>query len=307
MKFVTYDYKGRESIGILENNSILNFENIFKEIGEKNPPETMLQLIEYLDNSKLNVIKQVLKNKSSQAVPLDMVKLKAPIPYPKRNVFCLGKNYEEHAREIKLTKIAGNGIPDEPIYFTKVASPAIGNGYFVEFSKEVTAQVDYEVELGVVIGKDGSNIKKEKVEDYIFGYTIINDISARDLQGRHIQWFKGKSLDTFCPMGPCIVHKSAIPFPVKLDIRCLVNGEVRQNSNTKNLIFDIPYIVSDLSKGLTLKAGDIISTGTPHGVGMGFNPIKVLEHGDRVECYIEKIGYLVNAVMDTSVENISGK
>ncbi|WP_373844902.1 fumarylacetoacetate hydrolase family protein [Clostridium sp.] len=297
MKFITYDYKGEEKIGVLEDKGILDFESIFYKIGEENPPKDMVSLIKYLDEGKLNEIEKVLKNNSLQGLSSDMVKLKAPIPYPKRNVFCLGKNYEEHAREIKLTRITGNEIPEVPIYFTKVASPAIGSGDSIEFSSEVTRQVDYEVELGVIIGKDGKNIKKEEAEDYIFGYTIINDVSARDLQGSHIQWFKGKSLDTFCPMGPCIVHKNEVPFPVNLDIKCFVNGELRQNSNTKNLIFDIPYIISDLSKGLTLKAGDIIATGTPSGVGMGFNPIKVLKAGDSIECHMEKIGNLVNNVV----------
>ncbi|MHC6180399.1 fumarylacetoacetate hydrolase family protein [Clostridium sp. JNZ X4-2] len=299
MKFVTYVYEKKENIGILKGSSILNLKNLFKGIGEKDPPETMQEFIEYLDDNKLNKLQYFLNNKSTLSIPLDSVRLKAPIPYPRRNVFCLGKNYVEHAREIKITRISGNGIPSEPIYFTKVASPAVGTGDNIEFSPEVTRQVDYEAELAVIIGKDGADIKAEDVEEHIFGYTIINDVSARDLQGKHIQWFKGKSLNTFCPMGPCIVHKNEIPFPVNLDIKCMVNGEVRQNSNTKNLIFDIPYIISDLSRGLTLKAGDIISTGTPSGVGMGFDPIKALKNGDMVECYIEKIGSLINNVVET--------
>ncbi|OBR96489.1 ureidoglycolate lyase [Clostridium ragsdalei P11] len=298
MKFLTYLYKEKECIGILKNNSVIDFANVFKNIGEKNPPKTMLELIDYLDDCKLNIIKECINNEGIETIPINNIKIEAPIPYPRRNVFCLGKNYVEHAREIKITRIAGNGIPEVPIYFTKAASPAVGTVDNIEFSREVTNQVDYEVELAVIIGKDGKNIKKEDAEEYIFGYTIINDVSARDLQGKHIQWFKGKSLDTFCPMGPYIVHKNEVPFPVNLDISCTVNGEVRQKSNTKNLIFDIPYIISDLSKGITLKAGDIISTGTPSGVGMGFTPIKVLKQGDIVECSIEKIGTLVNKVVE---------
>jgi len=298
MKFLTYRYKEKEMIGILKNNFVINFNDVSKNIGEKNSPKTMLELINYLDDCKLNIIKEFIDKEGIETIPISNIKIEAPIPYPKRNVFCLGKNYAEHAREIKITRIAGNGIPEVPIYFTKVASPAVGTGDNIEFSREVTNQVDYEAELAVIIGKDGKNIKKEDAEDYIFGYTIINDVSARDLQGKHVQWFNGKSLDTFCPMGPCIVHKSEIPFPVNLDISCTVNGEIRQKSNTKNLIFDIPYIISDLSKGITLKAGDIISTGTPSGVGMGFTPIKVLKQGDIVECSIEKIGTLVNRVVE---------
>lgn len=299
MKFVTYVHEIKESIGILENNNVFDIKDLLKKMGEKDIPGTMQKFIEYLDEDKSHKMELFLNNRVVEPVSLDSVKLKAPIPYPRRNVFCLGKNYEEHAREIKMTQISGNGIPEVPIYFTKVVSPAVGTGDYIKFSTEVTKQVDYEAELGVIMGKDGADIKLEDAEKYIFGYTIINDVSARDLQGKHVQWFKGKSLDTFCPMGPCIVYKDEIPFPVELDIKCMVNGEVRQNSNTKNLIFDIPHIISDLSRGLTLKAGDIISTGTPSGVGMGFEPVKVLKNGDVVECRIEKVGSLVNHVVET--------
>lgn len=298
MKLITYLKGKEEKIGVLKQNSVVDIKCILKKMGEKNLPESMIDFIKYSDDCKLKKIDEFLKNEDIEDDSLDSVKIEAPIPYPERNVFCLGKNYVEHAREVKLTRITGTDIPKQPIYFTKVASPAIGNGDFVKFSTKVTKQVDYEAELAVIIGKEGINIKAEEAEDYIFGYTIINDVSARDLQGKHVQWFKGKSLDTFCPMGPCIVNKSDIPFPVELNIGCKVNGEVRQKSNTKKLIFDIPYIISDLSKGLTLKPGDIISTGTPNGVGMGFNPIKILKNGDVVECFIEGIGTLTNKILE---------
>jgi len=298
MKFITYVKENRESIGVLKDNYIVDFSYIFKNIGEKNTPETMIEFIGYSNDNKLKQIERVLNRDNLEGIPLDSVKVSAPIPYPERNVFCLGKNYAEHAREVKITRITGTDIPENPIYFTKIASPAIGQEDSIKFSTKVTQQVDYESELAVIIGKDGSNIKEENAEDYIFGYTIINDVSARDLQGKHTQWFKGKSLDTFCPMGPVIVHKNEIPFPVELNIGSKVNGELRQNSNTKKLIFDIPYIISDLSKGITLKAGDIIATGTPSGVGMGFDPVKVLKDGDVVECFIEKIGSLKNEIKE---------
>lgn len=296
MKFVTYKFENKEDVGILKENKIIPIENISEYMGWKKP-ENMVELIENYSEDMLEKIEQVIENKwDFKLLSLNSVKITAPIPYPKRNVLCLGKNYVEHAREIKITRIAGTGIPEDPIYFTKIAMPAIGQEDEIKFSYDVTTQVDYEVELAIIIGKDGVNIKKEDAEKYIFGYTIVNDVSARDLQGKHKQWFKGKSLDTFCPMGPCIVHKKEIPFPVELNIKCNINGELRQNSNTKNMIFDIPYIISDLSKGMMLKAGDIICTGTPSGVGMGFEPMKVLKHGDIVECCIEKIGKLVNKV-----------
>lgn len=298
MKFVTYIKDGIENIGISKDEHIVDLQYIFSNIGEKNPPKTMIEFIEYSDDCKLKVIEEFLKDDNLETIPLDSVKISAAIPYPRRNVFCLGKNYVEHVKEVKITRITGTDVPQAPIYFTKAACPAIGQGDCISFSSKITQLVDYEAELAVVIGKDGSNIREEDAEEYIFGYTIINDVSARDLQGKHNQWFKGKSLDAFCPMGPVIVHKSEIPFPVELNISCRVNGELRQNSNTKKLIFNIPYIISDLSMGLTLKAGDIIATGTPSGVGMGFNPIKVLKDGDVVECTIERIGTLKNVVKE---------
>jgi 2-keto-4-pentenoate hydratase/2-oxohepta-3-ene-1,7-dioic acid hydratase in catechol pathway len=279
MKFVTYEYNGKENVGLLNENRVIPLTKF----------NSMLELIE-------NFNEDAIDTNSSNAVPLEEVKLLAPIPHPKRNILCLGKNYEDHAKELGATKISDKFVPDAPIYFTKMAEAVIGTEDDIKFSYKVTEQVDYEAEMAIVIGKVGINIKPEEAEDYIFGYTIVNDVSARDLQVKHKQWFKAKSLDTFCPMGPAIVHKSEIPFPVELDIKCIVNGEVRQNSNTKKLIFDIPYIISDLSKGFTLKLGDVICTGTPSGVGLGYNPPRLLKDGDIVECYVENIGTLVNKV-----------
>lgn len=278
MKFVTYSFNSEEKVGILTDNGIAPLSKF----------SSMLDLIENFNEEAIKCTEPL--------IDLASVKLLAPIPSPRRNLICLGKNYEEHAKELVSTKISDKFIPDAPIYFTKASNTVIGSGDFIKFSYEVTDQVDYEVELAVIIGKEGINIKPEEAEDYIFGYTIVNDVSARDLQVKHTQWFKAKSLDTFCPMGPVIVHKSSIPLPVELDIKSFVNGELRQNSNTKKLIFDIPYIISDLSKGFTLKPGDIICTGTPSGVGLGFNPPKLLKAGDNVECFVEKIGRLVNTV-----------
>ena len=266
MKFVTYIDNSEERVGIIIGEKVIHINEIFNVLG-KASVSSMTELIENFEPHIIEKIETAVSNNNFNSEPLNLVKLLAPIPNPKRNIFCLGKNYVEHAKEIKMTKISDTGIPDYPIYFTKVASPAIGNGDPIKFSLGVTTQVDYEVELAVVIGKEGIDIKPEEAEEYIFGYTIVNDVSARDLQGKHIQWFKGKSLDTFCPMGPYLVHKNEILFPTELDITCRVNGELRQNSNTRNLIFNIPYIISDLSKGLTLKPGDIIITGTPSEIG----------------------------------------
>ena len=229
------------------------------------------------------------------AIPLSAVTLLAPVPRPARNLVCLGKNYKAHAEELK-GQIFSDQLPTHPIYFTKPDHTVIGPEAEILLHEGITAKVDYEVELAVVIGRRGIDIPKEKAEDYIFGYTIANDISARDLQQDHTQWYKGKSLLTHCPMGPWIVHKTMLPLPLSLSIEASVNGELRQSANVSELIFDIPSIISDLSRGYELRPGDIILTGTPAGVGMGFQPPKFLKRGDEVACRIEKIGTLRNYV-----------
>lgn len=296
MKFISYIYNDKEGYGIVDKNSIVPMAILLNHLGRE-IPESLLEFISIYSDSLILDFETILSKEDIKGIPYDEVKITAPIPYPRRNIFCLGKNYTDHAKEIKKSIPSGKAdVPDCPIYFTKIADPCIGHMDKVIIPKDYTEKIDYEVELAIVIGKDGKDIPAEEAEDYIFGYTIGNDISARDIQTKHIQWFKGKSLDTFTPMGPWIVDKSEIRFPVELDIISKVNGEVRQSSNTKNLIFDIPYIISDLSKGLTLRAGDIIMTGTPAGVGMGFDPPRFLKPEDTVECYIEKIGTLVNIV-----------
>lgn len=291
MRFISYEYHCQAYCGLLVEDGVLPFDSRSSlKVG------SMLELIEKM-NSDLEREIACMVSTTTHLLPLASVKLLAPIPYPRRNVFCLGKNYMDHAREINATQISDSGIPEAPIYFTKLAAPAIAHGDPIVFSRHATGQVDYEVELAVIIGQAGSNIKVEEALEYVFGYTIVNDVTARDLQVSHKQWFKGKSLDSFCPMGPCIVYRDEITAPVDLDIQCRINGELRQNSNTGHLIFDIPYIISDLSKGLTLKPGDIICTGTPSGVGIGFAPPQYLKDGDVVECYIENIGYLTNRVI----------
>lgn len=228
--------------------------------------------------------------------PLAEVVLEAPIPEPKRDIICFGLNYREHAMEFTAAMEEQENIPKNPIIFTKATTVVIGPDQKIKSHRHVTHQIDYEAELAIVIGKEGTNITKEEAYDYIFGYTIINDVTARDLQKKHSQWFMGKSLDTFGPMGPYLVTEDEIGQPVKLDVQCWVNGELRQKSNTELLIFDIPTIIATVSGGITLKPGDIIATGTPKGVGIGFDPPKFLNEGDVVEIEIEKIGVLKNSV-----------
>jgi 2-keto-4-pentenoate hydratase/2-oxohepta-3-ene-1,7-dioic acid hydratase in catechol pathway len=233
-------------------------------------------------------------NNEEMILSLEAVTLEAPIPRPRKNIFCIGKNYVEHALELG----GKEDIPEHLMVFTKAPTTVIGTNDHVLSHKNITAQMDYEGELAVIIGKKGKQIRRDEAFDYIFGYTIINDITARDLQSRHKQFFIGKSLDTTCPMGPWIVHKSVIENPNQLQIQTRVNGELRQNSNTEKFIFPIEEIITILSKGMTLEPGDIIATGTPAGVGKGFNPPRFLKSGDEVEIIIEKIGTLRNQIRD---------
>ena len=216
----------------------------------------------------------------------------APIPRPTKNIFCVGKNYVDHAIEMGSEA----DIPEHVMLFSKAPTSVIGQGAPIPNHEEVTNQLDYEGELAVVIGKTGKAIQKEHALDYVFGYTILNDITARDLQARHKQFLLGKSLDGSCPMGPYIVEKSEIDNPNQLDIETKVNGESRQKSNTKQFIFPIEEIIEVISKGMTLEPGDIIATGTPAGVGKGFKPPRFLTKGDCIEITIDKIGTLKNSI-----------
>jgi len=223
--------------------------------------------------------------KSSQA------KLLAPIPWPRKNAVMLGINYREHVDEGARARSLEIKYPEWPVFFTKPATSVIGpNGKVVRH--KVTDKLDWEVELAVIIGKKGRDIPKAKAYDYIFGYTVCLDMTARELQRIHGQWFKGKALDTLCPLGPWIVHKSAMPDPQQVRLICRVNGQVMQDGNTRDMIFDIPTIIESLSGGMTLEPGDIISTGTPSGVGFARTPPVFLNPGDKVEGEVEGIGTL---------------
>lgn len=298
MIFVNYNYGNQNKVGILHStNQVVSLEDIFQFLKLHPVPNDINELIDVFDNSIFDRIKTSLAKNTLTSIPVEDIQLVTPIPFPKRNIICLGKNYAEHAEEVKLFNGTGiNAVPSDPIYFTKSAYPCIGTGETILRHENATQKIDYEVELAIIIGKKGININKSEAESYIFGYTIANDISSRDLQKKHNNWFKGKSLDTHCAIGPWIVHKSNISFPVELNIQCWVNDELRQDSNIKHLIFDIPHIISDLSNGMTLIPGDIILTGTPAGVGLGFQPPKYLNPGDVIKCKIEKIGTLINQI-----------
>ncbi len=230
---------------------------------------------------------------------LDDVQLMAPVPRPRRNIFCVGKNYHDHAREFSRSgfdsSAAKGEVPDAPIVFSKVPESVIGPGAAIQIDETVSTAVDYEVELAVIIGKQGRNISPDKALEHVWGYTIVNDVTARDLQGLHSQWLIGKSQDSFCPMGPWVVHQQDLDL-ADTELRCFVNNQCRQRSNTALLIFDVPTIVAAISSGITLLPGDVIATGTPAGVGIGFKPPKYLQPGDMVRMEIDGIGTLENPV-----------
>ncbi len=290
MKFIYYQENTAKKIGVLAKD-----ENYFYDINAT-LNSIFGDLNEFISQgeSKLIELKQIIEEDTKEKKSLESVKLLAPIEYPKRALFCLGKNYLDHAKETQGLAGSDNNIPKFPVFFSKLASPAIAHLDTIPNHQTITDKVDYEVELAVVIGKDGKDITKENASEHIFGYMIANDVSARNIQRKHGQWFKGKSLDGFCPLGPYLVHHSAVDNPDKLDIKCWVNDELRQNSNTSQMIFDIEEIIVQLSKGLTLKKGDIILTGTPAGVGLGFKPFKFLQSGDVIKCEIEGLGSLIN-------------
>lgn len=221
-----------------------------------------------------------------------------PIEHPVHDILCVGVNYTDHLEETK-EHMAG-AVSDEvsgTVYFAKRTNRILGPDEEIQGRFDLDEKVDYEAELAVVIGKEGKGITEEEAEEYVFGYSVFNDLSSRELQTRHGQWLLGKSLDNYTIMGPVIVDRTELPMPLELDIKSYVNGELRQNSNTKYLIKKVPGLIAELSQGITLEAGDIIATGTPSGVGMGFTPPKFLKKGDKVTCEIDKVGQLTNYIV----------
>ncbi|MCC9021356.1 fumarylacetoacetate hydrolase family protein [Bacillus nakamurai] len=300
MKFATGELNNRKFVGlIIDDDKILDLQKAEKRLFElETIPGSLMECIEKGDKFAAHArqlaewAKKPNDESGSFMYALSDVKLCAPIPRPSKNVICIGKNYRDHAIEMGSEA----DIPEHPMVFTKSPTTVIGHADTVKSHAGVTEQLDYEGELAVVISKNGSHISKEEAHDYIFGYTIVNDITARDLQKKHKQFFIGKSLDTTCPMGPVIVHKSAVSDPQSLKVETRVNGELRQSGSAGDMIFPIAELIETLSKGMTLEAGDIIATGTPSGVGKGFHPPKFLKPGDRIDITIEPIGTLSNQI-----------
>ena len=292
MRFVSFKRNNQVAIGVLTPN-----QKTIVDLTKHGFSPDLTLLIEMGEEGRR--MAQTAMQEGAQ-IPISEIKLMAPFPRPRRNVMCVGKNYFEHSKEFEKSGFdstsGGQAIPDAPVIFTKATTSITGPGEPIPASSDPSKSTDYEGELGVVIGRQGRNIPKSEVFQYIFGYTIINDVTARSLQQRHKQWFLGKSLDGFCPMGPFLVTADEIEDVTKLKVRTRVNNELRQQACVKDLIFDIPTIIETVSSLLTIIPGDIIATGTPAGVGIGFTPPKFLQPGDKVDIEIDHIGVLENPV-----------
>jgi 2-keto-4-pentenoate hydratase/2-oxohepta-3-ene-1,7-dioic acid hydratase in catechol pathway len=293
MRFCTYQVRGEPRVGIVAGNAVVDLRALARRRRMPRVPADLLGFISDVSTLELRALAREADAWVAgrrEAVMLPRARLLAPIPRPRKNIMCMGRNYAEHARE------TGSAPPEVPVFFTKPPTAVVGPGAPV-IHHAVTQQLDYEVELVAVIGRRGRNVSPEKALDYVFGYTVMNDVTARDLQDRHGQWFKGKSLDTFAPLGPWIVHRSSLPDPQRLRLQMRVNGEVRQDSTTANMIFTVAQLIASLSAGMTLEPGDLLATGTPAGVAKGMKPPKWLQPGDVMEAEVEGIGVLRNHVV----------
>lgn len=287
MQIATYQLDGRRFVGLVSDDreQVTPFA-----LPEHAAAEGALAIIKLLADGG------ALPAPTGQGVPLASVQLLAPIPVPRRNLWCVGRNYHAHARELQTSVFKDNDANPEawPIVFTKVPECVVGPFDKVRLpGAAISEQIDYEAELAVVIGKGGKNIARADAMGHVFGYTVVNDVTARDVQMRHQQWDMGKSFDTFCPMGPWIVTADQLD-GTRTRVRCWVNGELRQDGPTDNLIFDIPTLIETISRGITLYPGDIIATGTPAGVGLGMKPPRFLAAGDVVRVEIDGIGAIEN-------------
>ncbi|MDD3004063.1 fumarylacetoacetate hydrolase family protein [Flavobacterium sp.] len=301
MKLATYKTNSSEArLGFLHNNAIVDMED-FGEISNFPLPNDMLELID-MGFEVIAEINDLIENTSREQIaevsyPLEEVTLLAPIQKPRKNIIGIGLNYTEHVAESARTLDTTGKLPQKPIIFSKPPTTVTGPNTEIIKNIKLTSQLDWEVELAVIVGKKGKYVPKENAMDYVFGYTIINDISARDCR-REGQWIVSKGQDTFAPMGPFLVTKDEIENPHNLNLSLKLNGIEKQNSNTQFLLFNINDLIEDLSTVFTLEPGDIIATGTPAGVGAGRNPQEWMKNGDVVECYVEHIGTLTNTVKE---------
>ena len=294
MNIATCKYHDQVHLAVVQDNSVFLPATCNEWKADIN---SMLELIDTGPESLQTLRKIVEQADADQWISLSNIELMSPIPRPRQNIMCLGWNYIEHVEETAGKALEAPKLPKYPIVFTKAASSMNGPFADIPVDLEVSDKMDWEVELAVIIGIAGQGISKEKALDHVFGYSIINDVSARDIQKRHKQFFVGKSFTGACPMGPWIVTADEIPDPQVLDLKSHVNDAVKQDSNTKYQIFDVASVIETLSQGMMLEAGDIIATGTPSGVGYVRNPPEYLMPGDIVECEIEGIGKISNSIV----------
>ena len=301
MRLITYRRDREARLGAVVGDRAVDLAGLAQASGESLPSD--MQAFIEAGPSALERARALLERAGDRwpdgvAFPLSEVKLLAPIPRPRKNVICLGLNYADHVAEGSRAMNLQRDLPKEPVYFSKPPTTVVGPDEPVYHDERVSTKMDWEAELAVVMGRRGKAIPKERALEYVFGYTCFNDVSARDLQrARGGQWYMGKSLDTYGPMGPWIVTADEIPDPHVLNIACRINGVTKQDSNTRHLIFDVPTCIADYSAGITLEPGDVISTGTPSGVGFARTPPEFMQPGDTVEVEIEKIGVLRNPIM----------
>ena len=294
MKFATINENGQAVAGLIDQDVFYAFEIIKQTSRElQNLPSSIQVFIEESDIWLPKLRDWIQDTDGKVGKPLDSLDWLAPLPRPNKNIFCVGKNYAAHAIEFD-----GGIPPEDMIVFTKAPTTVNAHELPVPLHKEITDELDYEGELAIIISKKGTSISRSHAYEHIFGYTILNDITARDLQSKHQQFFLGKSLDGTCPIGPWIVTKEEVPHPDNLEIETKVNGETRQHARTSLFLFPIDEIVATISKGITLEPGDIIATGTPAGVGKGFKPPRYLKNGDVIEITIESIGTLRSTIED---------
>lgn len=293
MKLVTFSAGAENRVGVADPQA-----GLVRDVSPLLPAGAgLLDVIERWDE-----LDPVLADRAAEqaTVPLDSVRLLAPIPVPRRDIFCVGKNYREHVAEFGRSGYdspsRSEDLPDKPIFFTKATTSVTGPYDEIDPHHGVTGELDYEGELAVIIGRGGRGISWESAYDHVWGYTVLNDVTARDLQRDHKQWLLGKSLDTHCPMGPYAVSADEVSDVAGLELETTVNGENRQLALVKDLIFDIPELIATMSAGMTLLPGDVLATGTPAGVGIGFTPPKFLSTGDVVEVSITGLGVLRNRV-----------
>jgi 2-keto-4-pentenoate hydratase/2-oxohepta-3-ene-1,7-dioic acid hydratase in catechol pathway len=286
MRIATFEWKGLRHVGIVDADG-LHLRPIQLASGQ-----ARLGALAVIEEAAAT---GQLPSSEGPAVAIAELRLDAPLPQPRRNLFCVGRNYRAHAKELSASVFKDSAAKTDtwPIVFTKVPECVVGPRDDVRLPSEVSSQIDYEAELAVVIGKGGRSITREAAMEHVFGYTIVNDVTARDVQMRHQQWDLGKSFDTFCPMGPWIVTADELD-GAATRLQCWVNGELRQDALTSDLIFDIPTLIETCSRGITLYPGDVIATGTPAGVGMGLDPPRFLRAGDMVRIAIDGIGEIEN-------------